>query len=239
MPDPEKRLALLIDADNAPASKIDVILTEVARHGAANGRRAYGNWKSPHLKGWEATLHEYAIRPIQQFAYSTGKNASDMAMCRRHGPALRWHPPMPSLVSLTVINADGDEPAHRGRQGYASAEKTPSRSNAAPRSPSRSTRAAPAPPTPNRPGAKTKTAKQMRGRETDARLRRAVEPHRRRRLGPTRRRRPADRQQGSRSRNYGYRNLSGLIEAIGLFEVKRQGQIVWVREKPKGGNKQA
>ena len=80
MADGERRIALLIDADNAPAAKIDVILAEVARHGAANVRRAYGNWKSPHLKSWEATLHEYAIRPIQQFAYSKGKNASDMAM---------------------------------------------------------------------------------------------------------------------------------------------------------------
>lgn len=76
----EKRIALLIDADNAPASKIDVILAEIARHGVANVRRAYGNWKSQHLAGWEKALHAYAIRPIQQFAYSTGKNASDMAM---------------------------------------------------------------------------------------------------------------------------------------------------------------
>ena len=77
--DTETRIALLIDADNAPAAKIDVILAEVARHGVANVRRAYGNWKSQHLAGWEKVLHEYAIRPIQQFAYSTGKNASDMA----------------------------------------------------------------------------------------------------------------------------------------------------------------
>src|SRR3546814_9424966 len=80
MPDNEKRIALLIEADNAPASKIDGILAEVARHGEANVRRAYGNWKSQHLNGWEKVLHTYAIRPIQQFAYSTGKNASDMAM---------------------------------------------------------------------------------------------------------------------------------------------------------------
>jgi len=76
----EKRIALLVDADNAPASKIDAILSEVARHGVANVRRAYGDWKNPHIKSWEAVLHEYAIRPIQQFAYSSGKNASDMAM---------------------------------------------------------------------------------------------------------------------------------------------------------------
>ena len=80
MTEPEKRIALLIDADNAPSSKIDVVLAEVARYGVANVRRAYGNWKSPRLKGWEGVLHEYAIRPIQQFAYSRGKNASDMAM---------------------------------------------------------------------------------------------------------------------------------------------------------------
>ena len=76
----EKRIALLIDADNAPAAKLDVILTEVARYGVANVRRAYGDWKNPHLKSWEACLHQYAIRPVQQFAYSRGKNASDMAM---------------------------------------------------------------------------------------------------------------------------------------------------------------
>lgn len=80
MTEPEKRIALLIDADNAPSSKIDVVLAEVARYGVANVRRAYGNWKSPALKGWESVLHAYAIRPIQQFAYSRGKNASDMAM---------------------------------------------------------------------------------------------------------------------------------------------------------------
>src|SRR5690606_39172873 len=80
MADTDTRIALLIDADNAPAAKIDLVLNEVARHGVANVRRAYGNWKSSNLKGWEAVLHEYAIRPIQQFAYSSGKNASDMAM---------------------------------------------------------------------------------------------------------------------------------------------------------------
>ena len=80
MSEPEKRIAVLIDADNAPASKIDEVLAEVARHGVANVRRAYGNWKSPNLKQWEAVLHEFAIRPMQQFAYSKGKNASDMAM---------------------------------------------------------------------------------------------------------------------------------------------------------------
>jgi uncharacterized LabA/DUF88 family protein len=76
----QSRIALLIDADNSPSSKIDVILAELAKVGVANIRRAYGNWKKDGLKGWEGVLHEYAIRPIQQFDYSKGKNATDMGM---------------------------------------------------------------------------------------------------------------------------------------------------------------
>ena len=78
--EPEARIALLIDADNSPAKKIDVILAELAKFGVANIRRAYGNWTKRELKGWEDALHEYAIRPVQQFDYSKGKNATDMVM---------------------------------------------------------------------------------------------------------------------------------------------------------------
>lgn len=76
----EPHIALLIDADNSPATKIDAILTELSTFGVTNVRRAYGNWKKNELKGWEEKLHEHAIRPMQQFDYSKGKNASDMAM---------------------------------------------------------------------------------------------------------------------------------------------------------------
>ena len=76
----EPRIALLIDADKSPAGKIDVILAELAKLGVTNIRRAYGNWKKSELKGWEAVLHDYAIRPVQQFDYSKGKNATDMVM---------------------------------------------------------------------------------------------------------------------------------------------------------------
>jgi uncharacterized LabA/DUF88 family protein len=78
--DPEARIALLIDADNSPAKKIDVILAELAKFGVANIRRAYGNWTKRELKGWEDAQHAYAIRPVQQFDYSKGKNATDMVM---------------------------------------------------------------------------------------------------------------------------------------------------------------
>jgi uncharacterized LabA/DUF88 family protein len=59
----ESNIALLIDADNAPASKIEAIVSEIAKYGVANIRRAYGNWKSPALNTWENCLHEHAIRP--------------------------------------------------------------------------------------------------------------------------------------------------------------------------------
>lgn len=78
--DRKPRVALLIDADNSPASKIDLILNELSTFGETNIRRAYGNWKKNELKGWEEVLHEHAIRPMQQFDYTRGKNASDMAM---------------------------------------------------------------------------------------------------------------------------------------------------------------
>lgn len=76
----DSKIALLIDADNAPASKIDAILSEIAKYGTANIRKAYGNWKNPSLKPWEDCLHEYAILPVQQFDYTKGKNATDAAL---------------------------------------------------------------------------------------------------------------------------------------------------------------
>lgn len=74
------RIALLIDADNAPADKIDEILTELSTLGEISIRRAYGNWTKSGLNGWQNRLLEFAIRPIQQFDYSKRKNATDMAM---------------------------------------------------------------------------------------------------------------------------------------------------------------
>ncbi|MEO8836924.1 MAG: NYN domain-containing protein [Caldimonas sp.] len=80
MIDKPPRIALLIDADNSPAAKIGVILNELSTFGETSIRRAYGNWKKQELRGWEELLHDHAIRPMQQFDYSKGKNASDMAM---------------------------------------------------------------------------------------------------------------------------------------------------------------
>lgn len=76
----EDRIALFIDADNAPSAKIDFIISELASYGVVNIRRAYGNWKKVSLSGWEKVLHEYAIKPVQNFDIVKGKNASDMAL---------------------------------------------------------------------------------------------------------------------------------------------------------------
>lgn len=73
-------IALLIDADNCPASKITEMLDELSKYGVINIRRAYGNWKSPALNGWAEILHDHAIQPVQQFAYTKGKNATDSAI---------------------------------------------------------------------------------------------------------------------------------------------------------------
>lgn len=73
-------LAVLIDADNAQASVIHELLAEVSRYGTATVKRAYGDWTTPSLTQWKKVLHEMAIQPIQQFAYTTGKNSTDSAL---------------------------------------------------------------------------------------------------------------------------------------------------------------
>ena len=80
MAESQPRIALLIDADNAPAEKIDEILTELSTFGVIDIRRAYGNWTKHALIGWQNKLLEFALRPMQQFDYSKHKNATDMAM---------------------------------------------------------------------------------------------------------------------------------------------------------------
>jgi len=74
------RLAVLIDADNAQPSIVEGLLAEVAKYGTASVKRIYGNWTDEKLKGWKGTLLEHSIQPMQQFAYTTGKNATDSAM---------------------------------------------------------------------------------------------------------------------------------------------------------------
>lgn len=246
MPDNEKRIALLIDADNAPASKIDVILAEVARHGENNVRRAYGNWKSQHLNGWEKCLHTYAIRPIQQFAYSTGKNASDMAMVIDAMDLLYAR----NLDGFAIVSSDADftplvmrlrndgvavygfgeektpEPFVKACSVFLYLEKLGEQEQAG--------TAATA--------TRVRTSQQLQDNATLVRtLRNAIDAaqgddgwsH----LGAVG---SHISNQGSfDSRNYGYRKLSDLIEATGLFEVRKNGQLLSVRAKQTAPRKRA
>ena len=240
MPDDEKRIALLIDADNAPSSKIEVILAEIARHGVANVRRAYGNWKSQHLVGWEKCLHTWAIRPIQQFAYTSGKNASDMAMVIDAMDLLYAR----NLDGFAIVSSDADftplvmrlrndgvavygfgqektpEPFVRACSTFLYLEKLGE--------PDEGNGDAPPAPSPAQLQHDADLVRLLRG-AVDATQGEdgwsklgAVGSH----VG----------NQGSfDSRNHGYRKLSDLIEAIGLFEVRRQGQVIEVRNRSARG----
>ncbi len=75
------RLAVLIDADNFNQPALaEALLTEVAQYGVASVRRIYGDWTRPNLGSWKKVLNEHAIQPMQQFSYTTGKNSTDSAM---------------------------------------------------------------------------------------------------------------------------------------------------------------
>lgn len=70
-------LAVLIDADNAQPAIMDGLLAEIAKYGTAHVKRAYGDWTGTNLRGWKDHLLAQSIQPIQQFAYTTGKSATD------------------------------------------------------------------------------------------------------------------------------------------------------------------
>jgi len=76
----EKKMAVLIDAENAQRSVLGAALAELSKHGHIIVKKAYGDWSSTHLKNWKQRLNELAITPVQQFSYTQGKNSSDAAM---------------------------------------------------------------------------------------------------------------------------------------------------------------
>jgi uncharacterized LabA/DUF88 family protein len=75
-----KKLAVLIDADNVRPTLCEALVQEVAKYGAASVKRAYGDWTTQQLSSWKPLLHEYAISPMQQFSYTSGKNSTDSSM---------------------------------------------------------------------------------------------------------------------------------------------------------------
>ena len=76
----QKHLAVLIDADNAPAAIVEGLFEEIAKYGVASVKRIYGDWTGPQLGGWKKVLLDHSIQPIQQFAYTKGKNATDSSL---------------------------------------------------------------------------------------------------------------------------------------------------------------
>lgn len=248
--DERMRIALLIDADNAPAAKIDVVLAELARHGIANVRRAYGDWKSRNLQRWELALHPNAIQPIQQFAYSTGKNASDMAMVVDAMDLLHSG----RFDAFAIVSSDADftplamrmraqnmrvfgfgekktpEPFVNACSTFLYIDEQPAGTKPAGENTDASV---PTPP--------MATAKLRQDTKLVNLLREAVD---------------AEKEDGGWSslgavgqyitnrasfdqRNYGYAKLSALIEASELFELRRDGLTVYVRVKPKKASKPA
>ncbi|MCL2080530.1 MAG: NYN domain-containing protein [Oscillospiraceae bacterium] len=80
MSDNELRYAVLIDADNAPQRSLGGIMQEIAVYGTPTIKRIYGDWTTPNLAGWKKILLQHAVTPVQQYGYTTGKNATDSAM---------------------------------------------------------------------------------------------------------------------------------------------------------------
>ncbi|MFT4849172.1 MAG: uncharacterized LabA/DUF88 family protein [Sediminicola sp.] len=76
----DKKLAVLIDADNVPYAQVKEMLNEIAKYGNPTIKRIYADWTKPTVSGWKNILLENAITPIQQYSYTTGKNSSDSAL---------------------------------------------------------------------------------------------------------------------------------------------------------------
>lgn len=76
----DKKIAVLIDADNVSANYIKYIIDEISNHGIPTYKRIYGDWTQPQLGPWKSVLLNYSISPIQQYSYTTGKNSTDAAL---------------------------------------------------------------------------------------------------------------------------------------------------------------
>lgn len=239
MTENDASIALLIDADNAPANKIEVILAEVARHGTAHVRRAYGNWTKPSLKKWEAMLHPFAIQPVQLYDYSRGKNASDIAMVIDAMDLLASG----RMQAFALVSSDADftplvmRLRSAGHKVYGFGEsKTPEPFvNAC--SQFTYVEALGTAAVAESPRTAPMDGKKLR---SDTRLvnmlRSAIESESDddgwatlSAIG-----KQVRNQASFDSRNYGYGKLVQLIEAIGLFETRREGQVIWARDKRKG-----
>ena len=99
-----RKLALLIDGDNAQPSLVNQILAEAGKYGLVTIRRIYGDWTTTSMGGWKAALHDSAIQPIQQFRYTIGKNATDSAMIIDAMDILHGH----LVDGFCIVSSDSD-----------------------------------------------------------------------------------------------------------------------------------
>lgn len=98
------KLAVLIDADNARAETIEGLLTEIASYGEAIVKRIYGDFTSQSSAQWKKVLHKHAIKPMQQFAFTTGKNATDSALIIDAMDLLYTH----RFGGFCIVSSDSD-----------------------------------------------------------------------------------------------------------------------------------
>lgn len=249
----EHRIAMLIDADNSPADMIDEVLDELAKEGVINIRRAYGNWRSAHLNAWAALLHDFAIQPIQQFDYTKGKNATDAAMIIDAMDLLYTK----QLDGFGIISSDSDftplvmrlrangvrvygfgeqktpkpfvnacnkflylESLRRPEEGAALATAEPAPVEAAPQNGAPSTARADV----NALRGDTRLVNLLR-KSVEA----AADDEGWAGLGAVGQH--ISKQASFDSRNYGYAKLSGLFQAIGLFDVRTHSKGLQVRDR--------
>lgn len=233
-------LAVLIDADNAQPAIIEGLLAEVAKLGVASVKRIYGDWTTPNLGQWKQVLLEHSIQPIQQFRYTTGKNATDSAMIIDAMDLL--YAGHASGFCLVSSDSDFTKLAARlresGRRVFGFGEmKTPKPFVSACDRFIYTEVFAKKPEDPQETTIKPRTAKELRGDTMLTNLiRSSIEACSDEagwsQLGPM----------GSfisktandfDPRNYGFTKLSDLVTAIGLFEIERKENRVYVRNARK------
>lgn len=100
----DKRIAVLIDADNVSDKYIKYIFDEISNHGTPTYKRIYGDWTKPQLSSWKTVLLNYSISPIQQYSYTTGKNATDAALIIDAMDILYSH----NVDGFCIVSSDSD-----------------------------------------------------------------------------------------------------------------------------------
>lgn len=230
-------LAVLIDADNASPAIVEGLLTEIAKIGVASVKRIYGDWTTPNLGSWKQTLLEHSIQPIQQFRYTTGKNATDSAMIIDAMDLLyEGH-----FGGFCLVSSDSDftrlasRIRESGRRVYGFGEKKTPRPFVAACDRFIYTEVFTQPAgDASAPEIKPPSVKVLRSdTKLVAMLREAIEA--------------VSDETGWASlssigslltktandfdpRNYGFKKLSELINAIGLFEIERRGTLVYIKD---------